>query len=139
MKTCPQFYLDVCKYRIKGAIKKATKGRLCKVRTYSYEKIWKYILNRTDSDSKFLPGAFVKCDVTPRRQDRAVIFKGASPEKFEKFLGNYLHRKNGQFEFLFLTAWNEWGEGMYLEPDEKDKYGYLEGVRNAINQVNTII
>ena len=28
--------------------------------------------------------------------------------------------------------WNEWGEGGYLEPDELNKYGYLEAVREAL-------
>lgn len=33
---------------------------------------------------------------------------------------------------LFLFAWNEWGEGGYLEPDTKNKYGMLEAIKKAI-------
>ena len=35
---------------------------------------------------------------------------------------------------MFIFAWNEWGEGGYLEPDEENKYGYLEAVRDALKE-----
>ena len=35
-------------------------------------------------------------------------------------------------DMLFLFAWNEWGEGGYLEPDTLNEYKMLEAVRNAI-------
>ena len=40
---------------------------------------------------------------------------------------------------LFLTAWNEWGEGAYLEPDTKNGFAYLEAVSHVVNdQVNKV-
>ena len=35
-------------------------------------------------------------------------------------------------EFTFINAWNEWGEGMYLEPDQKNKFGMLEALDQAV-------
>jgi hypothetical protein len=32
---------------------------------------------------------------------------------------------------ITINAWNEWGEGSYLEPEERTGYGYL----NAIKEV----
>lgn len=42
-------------------------------------------------------------------------------------------------EYLFLNAWNEWGEGMYLEPDTKNGYSYLEAVKGARKQYTEYI
>ena len=128
--------LDLFLYRIKAALKKITNGKFFNYMTYNYDTIWTYILKRHDAKSKFIAGAFVKCDVTPRRQERALIYRGHTPEKFASYMDKLVQKVKNQYQqqIIFLSAWNEWGEGMYLEPDEKDGYKYLEGVKNAIQK-----
>jgi hypothetical protein len=36
-------------------------------------------------------------------------------------------------KFIFINAWNEWAEGAYLEPDEKDGFSRLEALKEVIN------
>lgn len=33
-------------------------------------------------------------------------------------------------DFFFINAWNEWAEGMHLEPDEKNGFSFLEVLRD---------
>jgi hypothetical protein len=126
--------MDLLKVGIRNRIKKITNGKLFKVNTYDYDAIWNSILKTPIKSKKTIAGAFVNCDVTPRRQDRAVIYKGATPEKFGKYMKKLVKKveEQGNQQMIFVSAWNEWGEGMYLEPDEKNKYGYLEGIRDAV-------
>ena len=35
-------------------------------------------------------------------------------------------------EFVFLNAWNEWGEGNYMEPDLKYGHGFLEVLKKNL-------
>ena len=44
--------------------------------------------------------------------------------------------KNQRKEFVFLMAWNEWGEGAYLEPDTEHNFEYLEALHQAIQEGN---
>lgn len=77
---------------------------------------------------------FVDYDDTPRRAGNGIAYKGSTPDIFGKYLQKAieLSQKEGN-EIVFINAWNEWGEGNYLEPDTCNKYGYLQAVERAIN------
>lgn len=129
------FAINTIKYMLQNKIKKISNGKIFKVNKYSYDAIWNYILKRPVDSPKLLAGAFVRCDVTPRRQDRALIFTGDTPEKFQKYFFRLIQKVKNEYskDYIFVSAWNEWGEGMYLEPDEKHRYGYLEAIRSALD------
>ena len=76
---------------------------------------------------------FVDYDDSPRRGTRAAITRGATPRKFGQYLEESvrLSREEGN-EYLFVNAWNEWGEGNYLEPDTRNGYRYLKQVRRVM-------
>lgn len=111
------------------------KRRLFKngVKIYDYDKIWKKIITKAkeDKNPNLYYGAFVGYDDTPRRGEKGTIIKNSSPEKFARYLENLFDISNKkQKDFIFLTAWNEWGEGAYLEPDTNKKYSYLEAIKS---------
>ena len=110
------------------------------IRFSDYDKAWEKIIKdaKKADDKTFLSG-FVDFDDSPRRGVKARIMKGGSPEKFVRYIEELLRISQKQKkEYVFLTAWNEWGEGAYLEPDQNYEYAYLEELKNAINRVEFI-
>lgn len=101
---------------------------------FDYDRTWQRIIHcakRSGKKPVFYSG-FVDFDDSPRQGINGSIFRGSSPDKFEKYLTELLMISHQQGkEYVFLTAWNEWGEGAYLEPDTDYGYGYLEAVKNA--------
>ena len=107
---------------------------------YSYDDAWKKILKMKPKDEKMVPGAFVDWDNTPRYGKKASVYLGVTPEKFQKYLTlQIIHAKEVyKKDMIFLFAWNEWGEGGYLEPDETNKYKMLEAVQKALETTKEI-
>ena len=91
------------------------------------KKIYEGIANR-EYQKNDIPCIFPDWDNTPRRSYKGLVYKGTSPELFEKYL-NKLKEKNT--EYVIVNAWNEWGEGAYLEPDERNNYKYLEAIKRV--------
>lgn len=65
------------------------------------------------------------------------IIGNNTPENFKKALqmtkDKLLADPNGP-RILNINCWNEWTEGSYLEPDTKNKFGYLEAVKNVFKK-----
>lgn len=101
------------------------------VRIVDYDDVWQQVLSGCQQQNMYLEG-FVGYDDTPRRGKNGLILQGAEPEKFLFYLSELLAKSaaNG-CQYVFLNAWNEWGEGMYLEPDMSYGTAYLEAVVKA--------
>lgn len=105
---------------------------------FDYDKVWKDILRfAKHTDSHTLLSGFARYDDSPRRGGDAIIVSGETPEKFERYMTELLSISKAQGkEYVFLSAWNEWGEGMYMEPDADNEYDYLEALKTALASVN---
>lgn len=99
---------------------------------FDYDEINQMMLNRDHKKNEYR-GVFTDYDETPRRRQWSLLFKGSTPAKFQHYLEENIKKsvKEGN-EFLFINAWNEWGEGACLEPDERYGFGYLRAVRMAV-------
>jgi len=78
-------------------------------------------------------GIIPSWDNTARRQDTGTIIVNATPAFFGswlKFLRTYTRetRPAASDPFIFVNAWNEWGEGCHLEPDVQWGLNYLDEV-----------
>ena len=108
------------------------------LRFADYDKEWKSILysaKHCRRENTFYSG-IVGFDDTPRRGAKARIIKGQTPEKFEEYIYQLLKISADQGrELMFITAWNEWSEGAYLEPDTVNGTAYLEALKRAAGRL----
>ena len=76
-------------------------------------------------------------DNTPRRKNDATIFLNATPENYGYWLRAILRHfkpSSPQENFVFLNAWNEWGEGNHLEPCKRWSTSFLEKTKAELNE-----
>lgn len=103
---------------------------------YEYADILKHIHNKFESREDVYPVVYPQLDRTPRAGKEAIILTGSTPELFKRYLSDTLSivsEKAPEHRIIVINAWNEWGEGNYIEPDLKYGHGYLEALRDVIN------
>jgi lipopolysaccharide biosynthesis protein len=75
-------------------------------------------------------------DNSPRKKNEYVIYENYSPEQFymnnKKIIEWTRSRYDKNNRFIFINAWNEWGEGTYLEPDKKYGYASINSLSKAL-------
>ena len=106
---------------------------------YDYQKICDIAAapHFTYRDKDVFDMAFLEWDNTARYREKATIYKGCTPPIFEKNFRRLVQKAEQKPEgrrFVYINAWNEWAEGTYLEPDEKNGYGYLEAIQRVMRE-----
>lgn len=97
----------------------------------------KYII-KNNINKKVYPAVMPMWDNTARRNSSGLIYHGANVELYGKWLADAIHfvkmNENVDDKTVFINAWNEWGEGAYLEPDRMNGYAYLEKTYQVLSQ-----
>lgn len=112
--------------------------KITEVSKADYDYTWQRILElRPLSNSpKMIPCAFTDWDNTPRHKERGYLYQGVTPEKFKNYFKQLVEntKKYYDTDMIFVFAWNEWAEGGYLEPDNKNGFAFLEAIRDTLNE-----
>ncbi len=129
-------YVDAIFYRTPADLYKLFRrypGRDKNSIPFSYKDVWNAILDYVPLyNAKPYFVGITGYDTTPRQGKKATIYEGVSPDVFEENLYELLIKSDFYgSDMVFINAWNEWGEGMYLEPDTKWEYSFLESVQNV--------
>lgn len=102
-----------------------------------YSKVMKHFYAPEDANENVYPTIMPQWDRTPRAGQKTEYLINSNPEAFEKTIDDAIaHIKNKQPEhqIIFLKAWNEWGEGNYVEPDQQFGHGWLNAIKNALKK-----
>lgn len=115
-------------------ISRLCEGKSRNYRVLDYDKFCQYMTRRyiAKGDVHYL-GLFAGWDNTPRRgENTGLIFENNEPKIFGKYYDlQYQRSILCRNEFMFINAWNEWGEGTFLQPDEVYEFGYLSEIKRV--------
>lgn len=92
--------------------------------SYSGNILYRLIEKEEPINKEIIHGLFFEWDNTPRHSSRGYIIMPPSEKKFKKLIKHFEKE-----EYIFINAWNEWAEGMMMEPTENNQYKYLEWMK----------
>ena len=103
---------------------------------YDFKKVSMRLFTDEDRRDDVFPTIIPNWDRSPRVGRRAKIWYNYNPIYFKKQVElalDFIKDKPEQHRILFLMAWNEWGEGNYMEPDLEFGHGYINALYEALN------
>lgn len=93
-------------------------------------RIWKNIVEKGyDYIVPTTPG----WDPRPWHGTNTLVRTNPTPASFERMLSlakEFIEEKNLR-KMVIIEAWNEWGEGSYIEPSREWGFAYLDAIRNV--------
>lgn len=104
---------------------------------FDYSKCYDAFSSEQFSDNKVYPVLIPNWDNSPRRGSGGLIYYNSTPEEFKKHIRDVfelIKDKPAEDQIVFLKSWNEWGEGNYMEPDLKYGKGYINALREVIEE-----
>ncbi len=128
---------SICKGKLKMLFYFLTKNSVLPTSNIcDYSDVMKHYYVEEDAWENVYPTLLPQWDRTPRAGKGTNPLINATPEKFQKTIENALElikNKAPEHKILFLKAWNEWGEGDYVEPDDRFGHGWLDAIRKALD------
>ena len=103
---------------------------------YQYKEAIKYMVGEEEKADNAIPVIAPNWDHTPRSGNRGILFHDCDPKYFGKLVKHTLQvvrNKEPEHQIVFIKAWNEWGEGNYMEPDLKYGHGYLQALKDELS------
>lgn len=104
---------------------------------FKYKDAIKYMFSDAEKAENAIPVIAPNWDHTPRSGSRGILLHDCQPKYFKQLVKNVLKQvkdKPKEKQIVFIKAWNEWGEGNYMEPDLKYGRGMLEALKEAIQE-----
>jgi hypothetical protein len=103
-------------------------------------KVTEYDMNKFINEETFIynesypvfKGAMTYFDNTARKIYTGAQIFSTPPELYQKWLSTLIRKS--ETDQIFITAWNEWAEGMHLEPDQRYGYAYLQATKDALEE-----
>ena len=108
---------------------------LAPIDKYKYKDFIKYTFNETDKQENIYPSIIPGWDRSPRSGKKAQIVYGSTPELWKKHVQeavDLVKNKEDEHKIIILRSWNEWGEGNYVEPDERWGSAYLDSLHDVL-------
>ena len=102
---------------------------------YKYGDIMKHFITPEDYMDRIYPQLIPRRDRSPRSGRKAMIYYDSTPELFEIAAENAIkcvEKRDMEHRLIFLNAWNEWGEGAYMEPDIRFGKKYIETLKKVL-------
>lgn len=103
------------------------------LKKYNGNKLFKVMCKNYCYNKNIIRGLFFEWDNTPRHGYRGYIITPVSKERFLEYMDLIKNE-----DYVFVNAWNEWAEGMILEPTEHNRYKYLEWIKEWKENENRI-
>lgn len=101
-------------------------------------KINQFMLTEFDKQNNVFPSVYSNWDRSPRvGKASSVILTNSTPEVFKDILKQASAINEGKeddHKIVFIRSWNEWAEGNHIEPDLKYRRGYLEAIKEVLDE-----
>ena len=113
------------------------KYRCSVITRFDYEKAMNNYYVEEDKWENVYPSLIPQWDRSPRSAGLNGIYVNSTPDKFKNAIQKALkmiENKDDEHKILFLKSWNEWAEGNYVEPDLKFGMGYINAIKESIQQ-----
>lgn len=101
-----------------------------------YKDIYHSLVQPCDSNDNVIPTILPQWDHTPRSGWNGHLLVNATPALFKEHVREVLQAikyKDESHQIVFLKSWNEWGEGNMMEPDLTYGRGFINALREELD------